>query len=179
MRLNRASGDARPADPEGSSLISARRSRPRLKPALTRSEVMSRVKGKDTTPERRVRSALHAKGHRFRLQARDLPGRPDIVFRGDRLAIFVHGCFWHRHADCPHCRTPKSRVEFWREKFAANVARDEAATASLNAAGWRVETIWECEARDGARLGAFVERVTNIRERSREKSGDRDKRSSG
>ena len=135
---------------------------------------MRRVKGADTTPERLVRSALHAQGHRFRLHARDLPGRPDIVFRGDRLAIFVHGCFWHRHPGCPHCRMPKSRVDFWKEKFAANVARDAAVAARLIADGWWVETIWECEARDAARLGAFVVKVRRLRDRSGEKPGDRD-----
>ncbi len=76
---------------------------------------MRRVKGADTTPERLVSSALHARGHRFRLHVRDLPGRPDIVFRGDRLAIFVHGCFWHRHPGCPHCRMPKSRGKRGRQ----------------------------------------------------------------
>ena len=139
---------------------------------------MGRVKGKDTKPERLVRSALHAKGHRFRLQARDLPGRPDIVFRGDRLAIFVHGCFWHRHEGCAHCREPKSRLDFWREKFATNVERDRRAVASLEADGWSVETIWECEARDDERLSAFVDRVTRLRGRSREKPGDHDERPS-
>lgn len=132
---------------------------------------MGRVKGKDTRPERLVRSALHAKGHRFRLQARDLPGRPDIVFRGDRLAIFVHGCFWHRHEGCAHCREPKSRLDFWREKFAANVERDRRAVASLEANGWSVETIWECEARDEERLSTFVDRVTRYRETSRSTRG--------
>lgn len=143
---------------------------------MTQSEVMSRVRSKDTVPERLVRSALHAKGHRYRLQARDLPGRPDIVFRGDRLAIFVHGCFWHRHEGCPHCRTPKSRIDFWQDKFSANVARDEAATARLVGQGWTVETIWECEARDEAHLAAFVERITRVRGRSQEMPSDCDER---
>lgn len=124
---------------------------------------MGRVKGKDTKPERLVRTALHAKGHRYRLQARDLPGRPDIVFRGDRLAIFVHGCFWHRHENCPHTRTPKTRLEFWTEKFAANVERDRAAVARLEDSGWTVLTIWECDTRDPARLQIAVEAVAAIR----------------
>jgi DNA mismatch endonuclease (patch repair protein) len=114
-----------------------------------------------------ARSALHAAGHRFCLQASDLPGRPDIVFRGDRVSIFVHGCFWHRHEGCPHCRTPKSRLDFWLSKFAANVDRGCLATESLIAAGWSVEILWECEARDPTSRSAFVDRITCLRERSR------------
>lgn len=121
---------------------------------------MSRVRGANTGPEMRVRRALHAAGHRFRLQARDLPGRPDIVFRADRLAIFVHGCFWHRHEGCPHARTPKSKVEFWTEKFAANVERDRAAVSRLEEAGWTVLAIWECDTRDADRLRLAVEEVS-------------------
>ena len=124
---------------------------------------MSRVRGTNTRPEMRVRRALHAAGHRFRLQARDLPGRPDIVFRGDRVAIFVHGCFWHRHEGCPHTRMPKSRLEFWTEKFAANVKRDRAAVTHLGDAGWTVLTIWECDTRNPDRLLLAVEEVTVIR----------------
>lgn len=133
---------------------------------------MRRVKGADTTPERLVRSALHARGHRFRLHVRDLPGRPDIVFRGDRLAIFVHGCFWHRHPGCPHCRMPKSRVDFWQGEICRERRARRCAAARLIADGWKVETIWECEARDATRLGAFVENVTQLRDRSGEKPGD-------
>lgn len=122
---------------------------------------MSRVKGRDTRPEWSVRRALHAAGLRYRLQARDLPGRPDIVFRSRGIAIFVHGCFWHRHDD-PNCRltrTPKSRVSFWETKFADNEARDARNKAELEAAGWTVLTIWECELRDGAALDALIETV--------------------
>lgn len=125
---------------------------------------MSRVRGANTRPEMRIRRALHAAGHRFRIQVRDLPGRPDIVFRGDRVVIFVHGCFWHRHEGCPHTRTPKTRLEFWTEKFAANVERDRAATARLEDAGWTVLTIWECDTRDSDRVGLAVERITAIRD---------------
>jgi DNA mismatch endonuclease (patch repair protein) len=142
---------------------------------------MARVRGKDTAPERLVRGALHARGHRFRLHASDLPGRPDIVFRGDRLAVFVHGCFWHRHPGCPHCRMPKSRLDFWMPKFEANVARDEIAAKRLSEAGWRVETIWECEARDPSKREAFVEHITELRaggghRPSLQKARDRDER---
>lgn len=125
---------------------------------------MSRVRSANTRPEMRIRRALHAAGHRFRIQARDLPGRPDIVFRGDRVAIFVHGCFWHRHEGCPHSRTPKTRLEFWTEKFAANVERDRAATTRLENAGWTVLTIWECDTRDPGRVGLAVERITAVRD---------------
>lgn len=107
----------------------------RRRAALTRSEVMARVRHKDTKPEMMVRRTLHAAGVRYRLHAPELPGRPDIVIRGLRLAIFVHGCFWHRHEGCPHCRTPKSRVEFWEAKFSRNVERDIEVQAAFAAAG--------------------------------------------
>lgn len=111
---------------------------------------MSLVRGKDTKPELKVRKALHAAGLRFRLQAADLPGRPDVVFRSRRIAVFVHGCFWHRHNDpnCKLARTPKSRLDFWEGKFASNVARDEKNVAALSAKGWRVLTVWECQLHD-------------------------------
>lgn len=117
---------------------------------------MSRVKGRDTRPEMRVRRALHAAGLRYRLQAKELPGRPDLVFRSARLAIFVHGCFWHRHAGCEHARMPKSRVDFWTAKLEANVNRDARQIAELEEAGWTVMTLWECETRDQAAVDAFV-----------------------
>lgn len=123
---------------------------------LTRSQVMSWVKGRDTRPEMRVRRALHAAGLRYRLQAKELPGRPDLVFRSARLAIFVHGCFWHRHAGCEHARMPKSRVDFWTAKLEANVNRYARQIAELEEAGWTVMTLWECETRDQAAVDAFV-----------------------
>lgn len=109
---------------------------------------MSRVGGKHTKPELVVRRLAHALGLRFRLHRRDLPGRPDLVFPKHRLAVFVHGCFWHRHAGCKLASTPKTRREFWEEKFAANEARDAASVAALEALGWRVLVIWECETRN-------------------------------
>lgn len=126
---------------------------------------MSRVRGRDTRPEWIVRRALHAAGLRYRLQARDLPGRPDIVFRSRRLAIFVHGCFWHRHDDpaCRLTRTPKSRIAFWEEKFAANKARDERNLAALSAAGWTVLTVWECHLGDPSVLKRLIEEVKDAR----------------
>jgi DNA mismatch endonuclease, patch repair protein len=108
---------------------------------------MARVRGRDTKPEMVVRRTLHAMGFRFRLFRRDLPGRPDIVLPKHQLAIFVHGCFWHRHDGCYLSSTPKTRVEFWSDKFATNVARDARNSAELRALGLRVGVIWECETR--------------------------------
>lgn len=128
-----------------------------------RGENMRRVRGKDTRPELTVRRALHALGRRFRLHRKDLPGKPDIVLAKDRLAIFVHGCFWHRHESCPRASMPSTRREFWESKFARTVERDAEQTAALRAAGWRPEVIWECETRDAERLG---ERLRDILERN-------------
>lgn len=108
---------------------------------------MARFKGKNTKPELLVRRALHAMGYRFRLHRRDLPGSPDIVLPRYRTAIFVHGCFWHHHEGCSVGKLPRTRQEFWSEKFRKNRARDEAVRIELEARGWRVETIWECEAK--------------------------------
>lgn len=113
----------------------------------TRSRMMAGIRGRDTRPELELRRALHALGFRFRLQSKDLPGRPDILLPGRRAAIFVHGCFWHRHRGCRFSTTPATRREFWNEKFAANLARDERNTAALRALGWRVAIVWECALR--------------------------------
>lgn len=117
-----------------------------------RSRNMRAIKGRDTTPELTVRRLLHAMGYRFRLQRRDLPGRPDIVLPRHRVAVFVHGCFWHRHRCRYGCVEPATRPEFWRAKFAANVARDRRAVRALRRAGWRVLVVWECQTRDMERL---------------------------
>jgi DNA mismatch endonuclease, patch repair protein len=116
-----------------------------------RSTLMGRIRGRDTGPEMTVRRLLHAMGYRFRLHARDLPGKPDIVFRSRRLALFVHGCFWHRH-DCGLAYVPKTRAEFWERKFDGNVARDRRTKHELEVAGWRVVTVWECQLGDLASL---------------------------
>ena len=113
-----------------------------------RSENMSRIKGRDTAPELAVRRIAHGLGLRFRLHRKDLPGRPDLIFPKHRLAVFVHGCFWHRHAGCRYAYTPKSRTAFWTEKFARNVARDRRNEEALRNLGWQVLVIWECEMRD-------------------------------
>lgn len=110
-----------------------------------RSEVMRAVKGKDTKPEVRLRKALFALGYRYRLNVKDLPGKPDIVFPKHRTVIFVHGCFWHGHNCKRGARTPKSNTEYWREKIARNKRRDKDNAAALKKLGWRVITVWECE----------------------------------
>ncbi len=111
--------------------------------AADRSRMMAAVRGKNTKPELAVRSALFAAGYRFRLHRRDLPGSPDIVLPRYRLAVFVHGCFWHGH-DCTRGRRPASNVEFWNAKLDRNRARDCASRTALEAAGWTVAIIWQC-----------------------------------
>lgn len=126
---------------------------------------MRRVKGKNTTPELIVRRALHRLGARFRLHRRDLPGQPDIVLPGRRLAIFVHGCFWHGH-DCPRgARVPKQNRDYWLGKVGRNRERDTVNRAALEAADWRVETIWECELKDTVALAQRLERVLGLNPR--------------
>jgi DNA mismatch endonuclease (patch repair protein) len=110
-----------------------------------RSAVMRRVKGRDTAPELAVRRILRAAGIGYRLGGAGLPGRPDLVMKGRRAAVFVHGCFWHGH-DCPRgARKPKANAAYWTAKIDRNRARDAAARAALEASGWRVVTVWECE----------------------------------
>ena len=120
----------------------------------TRSAVMRRVKGKDTSPEMTVRRALTRLGARYQLHAKALPGKPDIVMPGRRLAVFVHGCFWHGHDCARGARVPKQNRDYWVGKVGRNRARDVASRAALEAAGWRVETVWECELKDAAGLEA-------------------------
>ena len=113
-----------------------------------RSRNMSRIRGRDTGPELVVRRTAHKMGFRFRLYRKDLPGTPDLVFPKHRLAVFVHGCYWHRHSGCRFAYSPKSRVEFWTKKFKQNVARDSRNQTALQDLGWRVLVIWECETRN-------------------------------
>jgi DNA mismatch endonuclease (patch repair protein) len=122
---------------------------------------MSRITGKNTKPEMVVRRIAHALGLRFRLHRRDLPGRPDLVLPRHRLAVFVHGCFWHRHKACKLASTPKTRVEFWQTKFDANVARDDSAVKQLAALGWHVLVLWECETRDPGKVEEALHRATH------------------
>ncbi|GJH03807.1 very short patch repair endonuclease [Paraburkholderia terrae] len=118
--------------------------------AATRSRMMSGIRGRNTKPEILIRSLLHRRGFRFRLDARDLAGRPDIVLPRYRAVIFVHGCFWHGH-DCHLFKWPQTRPDFWRDKIGRNRANDAKAQAALLDAGWRVATVWECALRGANR----------------------------
>lgn len=110
-----------------------------------RSAVMRRVKSRDTGPEWAVRRILRGAGIGYRLGGAGLPGRPDVVMKGRRVVIFVHGCFWHGHDCARGARQPKANADYWRAKIARNRARDASAQAALEADGWRVLTVWECE----------------------------------
>ncbi|MER9655241.1 very short patch repair endonuclease [Mesorhizobium sp. M0152] len=109
---------------------------------------MSRIRGKDTTPELIVRRLLHRLGYRYRLHHPRMPGKPDLVLKSRRKIVFIHGCFWHRHAGCRKATSPKSNQSFWQEKFEKNVARDEIARLTLEAQGWDVLVVWQCETKD-------------------------------
>jgi DNA mismatch endonuclease (patch repair protein) len=123
---------------------------------------MRRVKGRDTTPELTVRRALTRLGARYRLHRKDLPGKPDIVLPGRRLALFVHGCFWHGHDCARGARVPKQNRDYWVAKVGRNVARDVKTREALEGAGWRVETIWECELKDPEALKRRLERLLSV-----------------
>lgn len=125
----------------------------------TRSRIMRSVGRKHTKPEMITRRALHALGYRFRVNMKGLPGSPDIAFTKRRKAIFVHGCFWHRHPGCRYATEPKTRNEFWRAKFEANIERDDRKRRELEKLGWKVETVWECETRSLSRL---IERLKDF-----------------
>jgi DNA mismatch endonuclease (patch repair protein) len=131
---------------------------------MTRSQMMARIGPKDTTPELTLRKAHHGAGMRYRLHCRDLPGRPDIVMRPYRLAIFVHGCFWHRHPGCRHATEPRTNTVFWLEKFARNRERDRRKRDQLLSVGWTVGEVWECELRDPRSLEECIEAVRVIKE---------------
>lgn len=131
-----------------------------------RSANMSKVRGKNTKPEMAVRRAAHALGLRFRLHRRDLPGTPDLVFSKRKTAIFVHGCFWHRHEGCRKAGpAPKTRTTFWQAKFDRNTARDARNADALKEAGWNVATIWECETRNPEKLTDQLRSIFNIPDR--------------
>jgi DNA mismatch endonuclease (patch repair protein) len=125
-----------------------------------RSERMSRVRSKNTKPELIVRKLLTSMGYRYRLHQRSVPGNPDIVFSQRKKVIFVHGCYWHRHRNCPNCRLPKSNLKFWKPKLEGNKIRDLKNQRELTRAGWRFMVVWECEVKDshlGSRLKFFLE----------------------
>lgn len=113
-----------------------------------RRKLMAKVKSTGSKPEMLVRRTAYRLGFRYRLHARDLPGTPDLVFPRLRKVIFVHGCFWHRHANCKRTTMPKVRAEYWQQKFDDNVRRDERSQAALSALGWDVLVLWECDAKD-------------------------------
>jgi DNA mismatch endonuclease, patch repair protein len=126
---------------------------------------MSRIRGKDTQPELMVRRAFWAVGLRYRLHDKRLPGRPDMVLRRQRTAIFVHGCFWHWHDGCANFRIPKTRSEWWTRKLAQNKVRDVEVLAELDARGWRSIVIWECEATDERKLVAMATSLRTLGKR--------------
>lgn len=117
-----------------------------------RSQIMSRVSGKNTKPEIAVRSLLHNLGFRFRLHRKDLPGKPDIALPKYKKVIFVHGCFWHGHEDCSRSKRPTTNEEFWRNKLDKNTERDKANVNALEQLGWDVLTVWACEVKDADKL---------------------------
>lgn len=125
----------------------------------TRSRMMRGIKSRDTRPELTVRRYLHATGLRYRLHDKRLPGSPDLVLPRFGTVVFVHGCFWHRHQGCPYATTPSSRAEFWSHKFAQNVRRDAGNVTALEASGWTVLTMWECQARDPMLLDELFWRI--------------------
>jgi len=144
---------------EALGAVSKRSPHGRPPPALdaATSARMGRVRQKGTSAELAVRSAVSRLGFRYRLANRDLPGSPDIANRRAKWAIFVHGCFWHRHPGCGRSTTPKNNAAFWKAKFLANVARDERSIQALHSSGFRVLVIWECEAEDRAHCDQSVE----------------------
>ena len=122
-----------------------------------RSERMSRIRNADTKPEMIVRRLVHAMGYRYRLHARDLPGKPDLVFRPRRKVIFVHGCFWHQHG-CQQYRQPRTRRSFWDPKLAKNKARDAEVRRELRKLGWQVIVVWECQIKGQELLQTRIKR---------------------
>ena len=136
-----------------------------------RSEIMSRIRGRDTEPEMVVRRIAHGLGFRFRLHRKDLPGSPDLVFPRHRAVIMVHGCFWHRHPGCKYATCPKTRIRFWEDKFAGNVVRDQRNEEALHERGWRVMVIWECETRDRKAVATRIEEL--LGKDDRHAGGDR------
>ena len=113
-----------------------------------RSQIMSEIKGKNTKPEKIVRSLLHQMGYRFRLHRRDLPGNPDIVLPKHKKVIFVHGCFWHGHEDCPRAKRPSTNKKFWNEKLSKNIKRDISNQKELKKLGWLPFVVWQCQIKD-------------------------------
>ena len=126
-----------------------------------RSRNMSSIKSKNTKPEIKVRKVLHSMGYRFRLHRKDLPGSPDIVLPKYKTVIFVHGCFWHRHENCKYASNPKTRKEFWENKFKTNVKRDKEIQEKIKNIGWKSVVIWECEVRNIESIEEKIKRFLN------------------
>jgi DNA mismatch endonuclease, patch repair protein len=129
-----------------------------------RSWNMSRIRGRDTLPEKRVRSLLHRLGFRFSLRRGDLPGKPDIALVARRVAIFVHGCFWHRHAGCRNATMPNTRRTFWEKKLEGNVARDGRVGKQLEELGWQSIIVWECELANEDLVATRLAKVLRVRQ---------------
>ncbi|WP_280332733.1 very short patch repair endonuclease [Nocardia wallacei] len=127
-----------------------------------RSRTMRAVRSRDTAPEMAVRRFLHAAGLRYRLHDRQLPGKPDLVFPGRRVALFVHGCFWHQHPGCPAADRPASNTEYWTRKLDGNMTRDDRRRTELQLKGWKVIVIWECQTRNRTALKQLVEKIEAI-----------------
>lgn len=125
-----------------------------------RSRAMSRVRGSETRLERLVRSELHKRGFRFRKNVKELPGRPDIVLPKYKAIVFVHGCFWHGHQECPAAKLPEANHEFWDNKITANAERDRRQQDKLRQLGWRIETIWGCSLKTHASRGKTLEKLS-------------------
>ena len=141
-----------------------REPKPPVSTSPERSRIMRAVRRCDTGPERMLQSGLRRLRLRFSKNSRDLPGSPDIVFRASRVAVFVHGCFWHRHKHCPLATTPRSNIGYWRAKFAANLERDRRKLSELERLGWKVVVVWQCEIEADAgkaaqRVAAFLLRA--------------------
>jgi len=124
-----------------------------------RSEIMSRIKSRNTKPEMVVRKILFSKGLRYRLHEKDLPGKPDIVFRTSKLAVFVHGCFWLQHENCKDAFIPSTRQNYWLPKLEKNVQRDEKAIKCLNEMDWKVYIVWECLIKDDYKLNDLIDKI--------------------
>lgn len=152
---------------------------PDIVDSATRSRMMRGIKGADTQPELRVRRRMHAAGLRYRLRSRDLPGRPDLVFRGLRTAVFVHGCFWHQHRGCRYAARPGTNAEFWAGKLRGNGERDLRVQGELERMGWTVAVVWECAA--DWEIDGVIEQIRNraVAAKTRAPGRDRGNRASG
>ena len=124
-------------------------------PAM-RSQNMSRIRSRDTSPELRVRSLIHRAGYRYRLHVKEMPGKPDIVMPRYRTAILINGCFWHRHSNCKYATTPKTNTDYWQRKFERNVSQDRTTHEELARNGWKTLVIWECQTRDKESLATLI-----------------------